>query len=95
MNPTTAAFEPLGIALFLGLLVGLQRGADGPRHARDATFPLITVLGTLCAILAKEFGNWVLPAGFLSVVAILGYSTLLRWKQKEPDPGTTTEMAAL
>jgi uncharacterized membrane protein (DUF4010 family) len=95
MNPTTTAFPSLGIALFLGLLVGLQRERTAPGMPGMRTFPLITVLGTVCGILAKEYSNWVLAAGFLSVVAILGYSTLLRAKQKEPDPGTTTEMAAL
>ena len=96
MNPTTAAaFEPLGIALFLGLLVGLQRERTAPGMPGLRTFPLITVLGTVCAILAREYSHWVLSAGFLAVVAIMGYSALLRLKQKEPDPGTTTEMAAL
>ena len=95
MNSAAIPFEQLGISLLLGLLVGLQRERTAPGMPGMRTFPLISVLGTVCAILAKAFSAWVLAAGLLSVVAVLGYSTLLRGKQKEPDPGTTTDMAAL
>ncbi len=95
MNSTSAPFEPLGIALLLGLLVGLQRERTAPGMPGMRTFPLITVLGTVCAILAQTFSDWLLAAGLLAVVAVLGYNTLLRLKQRDPNPGTTTEMAAL
>jgi uncharacterized membrane protein (DUF4010 family) len=95
MDSPSVVFGPLGIALLLGLLVGLERERAAPGMPGMRTFPLITVLGTVCAILAKTYSHWVLAAGFLAVVAVLGYSALLRSKQKDPDPGTTTDMAAL
>ena len=59
-------FYLLGVALGLGLLVGLQRErSSAARLAGFRTFPVITILGTVCAMLAQQFGGWVLAAGFL------------------------------
>ncbi|HZS07939.1 MAG TPA: MgtC/SapB family protein [Blastocatellia bacterium] len=51
-------FQQLGIALGLGLLVGLQRESASSRLAGVRTFPLVTILGTACALLAQSFGGW-------------------------------------
>jgi uncharacterized membrane protein (DUF4010 family) len=68
MEPT---FQQLGISLLLGLLVGLQREHANSGFAGMRTFPLITVLGTLSAMLATRFGaGWIVAAGMLGVVAI-------------------------
>jgi len=69
--PTSVVFQQLGISLLLGLLVGLQRqhttlGMPGMR-----TFPLITVFGSVSALLALEFGGWIIAAGLLGIVAVL------------------------
>jgi len=45
-------FQQLGIAVLLGLLVGLQREHAASGIAGMRTFPLITVLGSLSAMLA-------------------------------------------
>jgi uncharacterized membrane protein (DUF4010 family) len=87
--------EALAIALGLGLLVGLQREWTVAPIAGIRTFPLITLLGSFSAILAEEFGGWVLGAGLLSVAVMLFMSNLARFEQGESDPGLTTEMAAL
>jgi uncharacterized membrane protein (DUF4010 family) len=88
-------FEPLAIALGLGLLVGMQREWKTAQIAGIRTFPLITILGSLSAILASTFSAWVLAAGFLAVTAMLFVGNLANFKNEAPDPGLTTEMAAL
>lgn len=92
------AFQQLGLAVLLGLLVGLQREHAAAGIAGMRTFPLATVLGTVSAILAREFGGWILAAGLLGVISLLVFGHLLRFfKLREPDPhpGTTTDAAML
>lgn len=95
MPPTPTIFAQLGISLLLGLLVGLQRqhSTDGMPGLR--TFPLITVFGTVSALVALEFGGWVVAAGLLGMVAVLVFPSLVRIRRQEPDPGTTTDVAVL
>lgn len=50
------AFRALGIALVLGLLVGVQRQRSQSLVAGVRTFSLVTLLGTCCAILASAAG---------------------------------------
>ena len=73
MDAEWRSFEHLGISLLLGLLVGLQRehSAAGPAGIR--TFPLITLLGTVAAMLgvAMDHGGWIVAAGLLGVVGVL------------------------
>ena len=80
MMDLTSSFQQLGIALGLGLLVGLQRERAASRLAGMRTFPLVTVLGTLCSMLSQGFGGWILGAGFvaLAAFAILGNLVELR-----------------
>lgn len=93
-------FVDLALALGLGLLVGLQREWADTRMAGIRTFPLITVFGTLTALLADPFGGWIVVAGALAVTAVVvtGAMALLQQadaRGTEPDPGLTTEFAAL
>lgn len=87
--------KQLGIALGLGLLVGLQRERTASPLAGFRTFPLVTMLGTLAALLADKFGGWIVGAGFLAVAAIVVTGNLLEMRVDKPDPGLTTEMALL
>jgi uncharacterized membrane protein (DUF4010 family) len=88
-------FEKLGISLMLGLLVGLQREHAEARLAGMRTFPLISVLGTVAALLADRYGGLVLALGLLGTAGVLAVPTLLQLRDKTPDPGATTAMAAL
>lgn len=87
--------QNLGISLVLGLLVGLQRerSADGRPGLR--TFPLITVLGSVSAILAAEFGGWVMLGSLIGVVAILAFQRIAQLREPDPHLGVTTEFAVL
>jgi len=79
----------------MGLLVGLQREHAATGIAGMRTFPLITVLGTLSALLAGHFGPWVVAAALLGVAAVIITGHLLQLRQTEPHIGTTTDMAML
>ncbi len=81
--------------MFLGLLVGLQRQRTAPGMPGVRTFPLITVLGTICGILADSWGGWLVAAGLLGVVAVSSTARFLRAQHNDLDSGTTTDMAAL
>jgi uncharacterized membrane protein YhiD involved in acid resistance len=50
-------FQQLGIALGLGLLVGLQRESTASKLGGVRTFPLITLFGALCGLLALTAGG--------------------------------------
>jgi uncharacterized membrane protein (DUF4010 family) len=54
---TVPAFRALGIALALGLLVGMQRQRSQSLVAGVRTFALVTVLGTCCAIMATAVSS--------------------------------------
>ena len=86
-------FQQLGIALGLGLLVGLQRESTASPLAGVRTFPLVTIFGTLCAWLAQTYGAGLLAAGLLALAALIAIGKLL--ERERQDPGLTTETALL
>jgi uncharacterized membrane protein (DUF4010 family) len=88
-------FVTLGISLGLGLLVGMQRERVDAPLAGVRTFPLITVFGTLCAMLAGSFGPWTVAAGLVGIAVLTGVGNILFLKQGRPDTGITTEIAIL
>ena len=85
----------LALALGLGLLVGLQRQWRESEIAGIRTFPILTLFGAFCAILAEPFGGWTLAAGLIAVSAVLVIANAAKIRAGEADPGVTTEMAAL
>lgn len=91
----TATLSSLGIALGLGLLVGLQREQVSTQLAGLRTFALITVLGTICGLLSTSFGGWVIAAGFLGLTGALMTGHVAELKGEKTETGVTTEVAAL
>jgi len=85
----------LAVAVGLGLLVGLERERTESQIAGIRTFPLITVLGFLLATLAEPYGPWLPAAGLLALVAVLVLGNVAMMRRHHPEPGLTTEMAAL
>jgi uncharacterized membrane protein (DUF4010 family) len=88
-------FITLGISLGLGLLIGMQRERIESPLGGIRTFPLISLLGTICGMLSAGHGPWVITAGFLATFGVLALSTFLEARQPTAEPGVTTEMAAL
>ncbi len=88
-------FQTLGISLGLGLLVGLQREHVAKHIAGIRTFPLITVTGTLAAMLAGMYGGWILAAALAGVIAILVLGVAVEIRRGEAEVGITTEIAVL
>src|SRR5688572_21794125 len=89
-------FWALGISLGLGLLIGLQRERTDSHLGGIRTFPLISLLGTMCALLSPAFGWAALVAGFIGLSGALIVANYLRSRRDpETEPGQTTEVAAL
>lgn len=87
--------QRLGVALGLGLLVGLQRQRTEARLAGFRTFPLVTVFGSFCALLGDEFGGWILGFGVAGLAAIIIVANLEEIRTGQIEPGMTTEAALL
>lgn len=88
--------QRLGLALVLGLLVGLQRERTSARRiAGFRTFALVTLLGGLCAALVAPVGGWIVGAGFLGVAALVVAADRAAPPDAESTPGITTEIAML
>jgi uncharacterized membrane protein (DUF4010 family) len=88
-------FQKLGIALGLGLLVGLQREYAVSQLAGIRTFPVITVFGAVCALLGQEFGGWVVGLGAVALAALVVVGNVAKMRAGDNDPGLTTEVAVL
>ena len=88
-------FSRLGIALGLGLLVGLQRQRTDARLAGFRTFPLVTLLGAMCALLAESFGGWTVAGGLAALALIIVGGNLPLRRGGGGNPGVTTEVTML
>ncbi len=80
----------LGIALAIGLLVGLQREWAEDKPVGIRSFALIALVGGLSALLLDQLGGWPIAAGLVALGLILA-----RHQQREQDGGVTTLVAAL
>ena len=94
---TRQLLEQFGIALALGLLVGLQRQHSQVAIAGVRTFPLITLYGALAALLDQTHGagGWILAAGCLSVLAPVTITLMIQLQRGDAAFGMTTEAAIL
>lgn len=89
-------FLPLAISLGLGLLIGLQRERSDSHLGGIRTFPLISLLGTVCAMLTNRFGWAALLGGFIGVAGSLVMANYLKGRSDPAsEAGQTTEVAAL
>lgn len=87
----------LGIALGLGMLVGLQREKSDHEMAGVRTFTLIAILGVFAGFLTRDFKNpFILPMFGLAITGLMIMANFLKAK-KDPDTnvGQTTEVAIL
>jgi uncharacterized membrane protein (DUF4010 family) len=86
-----------GMALLMGLLIGLEREhsqrEEESLFAGVRTFPLITLAGFLSGLLARAGSVWVLPVALTGVcaLAVAAYVVTARGTHK----GATTEFVAI
>lgn len=94
---STEPFVTLAIAIGVGMLVGLQRerSSAGSHIGGIRTFPLVTALGALCAMVSGDVGPWLVAVGFLGVVATAVLGNVVSITRGDPEPGMTTEVAML
>lgn len=95
MGPVDQPFLNFGIALGVGLLVGLQRERAASLVAGIRTFPLLTLFGALCGHLSHATGNATVSAGVVAVAVLIWIANLPRSGRPTDDPGLTTEVAML
>jgi uncharacterized membrane protein (DUF4010 family) len=83
----------LGVAIGLGLLVGLQREFADKRIGLRS-FALISTIGGMSGILATHYGQWLLAMGLLATsVGVYGHAYFLM--RTSEAKGMTTELAAI
>ncbi len=87
----------LGIALGLGLLVGMQREWADKAIAGIRTFALIALAGGLCGLIARETESlWTPAAGLLAIAWMFAVGNRMRQpSETAPGPGVTTEIAGI
>jgi uncharacterized membrane protein (DUF4010 family) len=94
-------FYHLGVALAIGLLIGLERGwkareaEEGERIAGLRTYGLIGLLGGGTALLAEHFGAIALGFGFVAMGGVLATVYAINIHQGKEDVGITSLVAAL
>lgn len=89
-------FLQFGVALLLGLLVGLQRERTKGALGGVRTFPLIALAGAACGHLAQQLAAAaVVPAGLVAIAALVVVGSVAGIWRGETGVGITTEVAAL
>ncbi|MDZ7754348.1 MAG: MgtC/SapB family protein [Gammaproteobacteria bacterium] len=92
-------FTRFGLALAIGLLVGLERGwhkrgREFGAVAGTRTFALTALLGALSGLLAQAYGGLLLGMVFAAMALVLFFAHRVE-AAKDGDPGITTAVAGL
>ena len=101
MSEEQQTFYYLGVALALGLLIGVERGwkareqAEGHRVAGVRTYGLIGLLGGATALLAQSLGPLLMGLVFLAVAGALTAVYVVNLSHDEEDVGITSLVAGL
>ncbi|MFA7238322.1 MAG: MgtC/SapB family protein [Phycisphaeraceae bacterium] len=91
----------VGLAMGLGLLVGLQREHAAKTVAGIRTFALITLLGAVCGLMMTTVGAWLVAVGLAGVAGMILMAEGREGrcaspaKQEDVHIGTTTGVAAM
>ena len=101
MAETQETFYYLGIALAIGLLIGIERGwqerdaKEGSRIAGVRTYGLVGLLGGASAWLARQIDVLFLGFCFMAVGALFITVHVLKLRRSSEDVGITSLVAAL
>lgn len=94
------ALHRLGLALAIGVLIGIERGwhdrsePEGARVAGVRTFAIGGLLGGVWALLAEALGEVAMAASFLAYAGVM-VALRIRASRSTHDYGATTTLAAL
>ncbi len=82
-------------SLAIGLLIGLERERNPSAKAGLRTFALVSLLGTLLALIAeKSVSPWIIAAGLICIAGMI-VASYITAPTENNDPGTTTVTALL
>ena len=101
MSPEQATFYHLGVALAIGLLIGVERGwsergeQEGSRIAGVRTFALIGLLGGAAALVVQFIGPLLLGLGVLALAALFATAHVVHAKVRPDQLGITVPVAGL
>jgi uncharacterized membrane protein (DUF4010 family) len=101
MTEAQQVFYHLGVALAIGLLIGIERGwkdreaEEGTRVAGVRTYGLIGLLGGSLALLTQQFGPLVLGLAFIGVTGALTIVYIVNLRREDKDVGITSLVAGL
>jgi uncharacterized membrane protein (DUF4010 family) len=101
MSPAQATFYHLGIALAIGLLIGVERGwserdeEDGTRVAGVRTFALIGLLGGAAALVAPPLDAWLPALGLLALGVLFATAYVIHARTRPDQVGITVPVAGL
>lgn len=89
----TVLFQRFGIALVLGLIIGIEREKEkSEAFAGIRTFPLISLMGCTTAMISQLFISWTFAAAFAALAALVITAHIHATRVRT---GITTEIAAL
>lgn len=89
------ALPAFATSLAIGLLIGLERERRPEAKAGLRTFALVSLLGTLSAMLSERMATpWILAVALL-VTGLMIVAAYLQDEAPKTDPGTTTVVAVL
>lgn len=101
MSEEQLVFYHLGVALAIGLLIGVERGweererKEGHRVAGVRTYGLIGLLGGGVALVSEYIGALVMGLAFIGVAGVLTTVYVANLKKGKHDAGITSLIAAL
>ncbi|MGE5153815.1 MAG: MgtC/SapB family protein [Bdellovibrio bacteriovorus] len=101
MSPDQATFYHLGVALAIGLLIGVERGwsergeQEGTRVAGVRTFALIGLLGGAAALAVPPLGVWIPAMGLLALAILFATAHVVHTKVRPDQLGITGPVAGL
>ncbi|MEJ2309997.1 MAG: MgtC/SapB family protein [Gammaproteobacteria bacterium] len=91
----------LGVALAIGLLIGIERGwkereaQEGSRIAGMRTYGLIGLLGGVVAVIAEHFGALVLGFTIIAMAAVFTVAYVLNFHRDGDEASITSLVAAM
>lgn len=101
MSEEQHVFYQLGVALAIGLLIGVERGwkereaQEGERVAGVRTYGLIGLLGGSSALLAEHVGSLLVPLAFVGVAGLLTTVYVVTFGRGRADVGITSLVTGL